>query len=59
MSEQGKLAKMLGVVDQMVDSIEEGAKDADLILITTPVRETEKILDLISQISIKRNSHYF
>ena len=51
--EQGKLAKMLGVVDQMVDSIEDGAKDADLILITTPVRETERILDLISQIPLK------
>jgi prephenate dehydrogenase len=52
-SEQGKLATMLGVVDQMVESIEDGAKDADLILITTPVRATEKILEQISRISLK------
>jgi prephenate dehydrogenase len=51
--EQGKLAKMLGVVDSLVDSIEEGAKEADLILITTPVREAERILDLLSHIPLK------
>ena len=33
---------MLGVVDELVVSIEEGAKDADLILITTPVGERKK-----------------
>ena len=37
----------------MVESIEDGAKDADLILITTPVRATEKILEQISQMSLK------
>lgn len=51
--EQGRLAKMLGVVDSLADSIEEGAKEADLILITTPVREAERILDLLSQIPLK------
>ena len=35
---------MLSVVDELAGSIEEGAKDADLIIITTPVGETEKIL---------------
>ena len=57
-SEQGKLATMLGVVDQMVESIEDGAKDADLILITTPVRETEKNIGTDFPNIIKRNSHY-
>ncbi|WP_428908927.1 prephenate dehydrogenase [Niallia sp. Krafla_26] len=51
--EQGKIAKMLGVVDELVDSIEEGAKNADLILITTPVVETERILDLLYEIPLK------
>ena len=37
----------------MVERIEDGAKDADLILITTPVRATEKILEQISQMSLK------
>jgi prephenate dehydrogenase len=51
--EQGKLAIMLGVVDHLVDSIEDGAKDADLILITTPVRATEMIVDQLAQMSLK------
>ena len=53
--EQGKLAIMLGVVDHLVESIEEGAKDADLILITTPVQATEKILDQLAHITLKHN----
>ena len=51
--EQGKIAKMLGIVDELVESIEEGAKNADLILITTPVRETVRILELLCDISLK------
>lgn len=51
--EQGKLAKMLGIVDSLSSSIEEGAKDADLILISTPVREAERILELLATISLK------
>ena len=51
--EQGKLATMLGVVDHLVESIEDGAKDADLILITTPVRATEMILDQLAQMPLK------
>ncbi len=53
--EQGKLAKMLGVVDRIAGSIEEGAMDADLILITTPVQVTEKILDLLADIPLKEH----
>lgn len=53
--EQGKLAKMLGVVDELADSIEESAKEADLILIATPVKETERILDLLADIPLKEN----
>ena len=46
---------MLGVVDELAVSIEEGAKDADLIIITTPVGETEKILDLLYETPLKEN----
>lgn len=53
--EQGKLAKMLGVVDEVSDNIEESAKDADLILIATPVQETERILSLLANIPLKDN----
>jgi prephenate dehydrogenase len=53
--EQGKLAKMLGVVDEVANSIEESAKDADLILIATPVQETERILALLANIPLKDN----
>lgn len=53
--EQGKLAKMLGVVDELTDSIEASAKEADLILIATPVQETERILDLLAGIPLKGN----
>ena len=39
---------MLGVVDELADSIEASAKEADLIFIATPVQETERILDLFA-----------
>ncbi len=54
-AEQGKVAKMLGVVDQLVEHIADGAKNADLILITTPVRVTEQIIDLLNEIPLKEN----
>jgi prephenate dehydrogenase len=54
-AEQGKVAKMLGVVDELAISIEEGAKDADLILITTPVGDTERIIDLLYDLPLKEN----
>jgi prephenate dehydrogenase len=46
---------MLSVVDELAVSIEEGAKDADLIIITTPVGETEKIIDLLYETPLKEN----
>lgn len=46
--EQARLAKMLGVVDEVAGDIAEGAKSADLIIISAPVIETEAILQLLS-----------
>lgn len=53
--EQAKLARMLGVVDELAQSIEESAKEADLILIATPVQETERIISLLADIPLKEN----
>lgn len=52
-SEQVRLAKMLGVIDETTESIDKGAKDADLIIIAAPVTETESIIQLLSNLSLK------
>lgn len=54
-NEQGQLAKMLGVVDQIVDNVEEGAEQADLIIIATPVTEAEKIIRQLSNVELKED----
>ncbi len=51
--EQARLAKMLGVIDEVADDIAEGAKTADLIIISAPVMETEAIIHLLSEQSLK------
>nr|WP_263325908.1 prephenate dehydrogenase [Neobacillus sp. Marseille-Q6967] len=51
--EQARLAKMLGVVDEIVGTIAEGAESADLIIIAAPVVETERIIQLLSELSLK------
>ncbi|WP_400242000.1 prephenate dehydrogenase [Niallia sp. JL1B1071] len=50
-----KLAKMLGVIDEIAPTIEVGAQSADLIVISTPVKETEIIIDLLSTLELKQN----
>lgn len=52
---QSHLAKLLTVIDQRVETIEEGATNADLILIATPVAETEKIIERLCQIPLKKS----
>ncbi|WP_075982125.1 prephenate dehydrogenase [Bacillus massilinigeriensis] len=54
-SEQCKLGKMLGVIDTIAQTIEEGAKEADIIIISTPVNEAVKILDLLCSIPLKKD----
>lgn len=53
--EQCKLAKMLGVIDQSAQRLEHGASEADIIIIATPVKVTEKILELLCEIPLKEN----
>ncbi|MDE3839396.1 prephenate dehydrogenase [Bacillus methanolicus] len=50
---QSKLAKMLDVVDEIVESIEEGAKSADLIVIATPVAQAEEIIAALARMDLK------
>ncbi|MBS4191030.1 prephenate dehydrogenase [Bacillus sp. FJAT-49705] len=53
--EQTRLARMLNVVNETAETIEQGAKNADLILIATPVKETEKVLQILECIQLKSN----
>ncbi|MFK9093454.1 prephenate dehydrogenase [Bacillus salipaludis] len=52
-SEQARLAKMLGVIDEIAGNIYDGAIDADVIIIAAPVTETEQLLQLLADIPLK------
>ena len=47
-SEQARLAKMLGVIDEIAEDINSGAINANLIIISAPVNETEEILQILA-----------
>lgn len=51
--ERLRLAKTLNVIDETVQTIEDGAKDADLIIISAPVQQTEMIIELLSEVELK------
>ena len=48
-----ELAKFLGMIDQQVVTIEEGAIDADLIILAVPVDQTEKIVVSLADMELK------
>lgn len=50
--EQARLASMLGVIDEIAVSIEDGAIGADLIIIAAPVNETKEIIHLLSELPL-------
>lgn len=52
-SEQARLAKMLGVIDEIAGNIYDGAIDADVIIIAAPVTETEQLLQLLADLPLK------
>ncbi|MDQ1145259.1 prephenate dehydrogenase [Bacillus sp. SORGH_AS 510] len=54
-SEQARLAKMLGVIDEVAESITDGAENADLIIIAAPVNETKQIIQLLAEIPLNPN----
>lgn len=50
-----QLAKFLGIIDDSVDTIEQGAYDADFILLTVPVNQTEEIVTSLANMELKSN----
>jgi prephenate dehydrogenase len=48
-----ELAKFLGIIDHQVDSIEQGAVEADLIIVAVPVNQTEKIVVSLADMTLK------
>jgi prephenate dehydrogenase len=48
-----KLSKMLGIVDSISPTIEEGARSADLIVVSVPVNESVNVLTALSHIDLK------
>ncbi|MDQ0218982.1 prephenate dehydrogenase [Peribacillus cavernae] len=49
-----QLAKMLGIIDEDCDVLEEAASKADLIIISVPVIETERIMRTLSSMDLKQ-----
>lgn len=54
-SEQARLAKMLGVIDEVAESITDGAENADLIIIAAPVNETKLIIQQLAELPLNPN----
>ena len=52
-SEQARLAKMLGVIDEIATDIHSGAIDADLIIISAPVNKTEEIIQFLATLPLQ------
>ena len=51
--EQLKMALSLEVIDEAVSSIEEGIKEADLIILATPVLKTEQLIGDLARYDLK------
>ena len=50
-----QLAKALGIIDDVCDSIRMGAEKADLIILGTPVKQTVELLSELAEFSLKKN----
>ncbi|RLQ95104.1 prephenate dehydrogenase [Falsibacillus albus] len=50
-----QLAKVLGIIDESANDLTESASDADLIILSTPVQQTEKLLRLLTGLPLKEN----
>lgn len=51
-----QLAKALGIIDDICDSVQSGAEQADLIILGTPVKQTVELLSELAQYSLKQNA---
>lgn len=54
-SKQAGLALALGIIDEAVPAIQEGASSADLIVISAPVKETEAIIRQLASLPLKED----
>ncbi|WP_210365487.1 prephenate dehydrogenase [Bacillus sp. REN3] len=52
---QLNLALRLGIIDELAATLEEGAREADLIIIAAPVASSAKILKRLAEIPMKKN----
>ncbi|MCA1058335.1 prephenate dehydrogenase [Rossellomorea aquimaris] len=50
-----RLGSSLGIIDEMSLSLQHAAEQADLIIISTPVFQTEKIIEQFKSFSLKEN----
>jgi prephenate dehydrogenase len=53
-SEQARLAKMLGVIDEIAGNIQDGAIDASLIIIAAPVNDTKDVIQVLSGLALNQ-----
>ncbi|RKD72843.1 prephenate dehydrogenase [Sinobaca qinghaiensis] len=53
---QLRLAKSLGVIDVCAESLEAGAKEADLVVVAVPVTKTVNILEKLQQAELKQGA---
>ena len=51
-----QLAKALGIIDDVCDSIQSCAEKADLIILGTPVKQTVELLSQLASFSLKKNT---
>jgi prephenate dehydrogenase len=54
-NEQLQLAKTLGVIDEQAASFADAAEKADVIILACPVKETEKMINQLCQLSLKKD----
>ncbi|WP_042355270.1 prephenate dehydrogenase [Bacillus rubiinfantis] len=53
--EQARLAKMLGVIDEVVENIPDGAQYADLIIVSAPVNDSKTIIQALANLPLKHD----
>ncbi|MDX8364858.1 prephenate dehydrogenase [Cytobacillus sp. IB215665] len=51
-----KLAKTLGIIDEIAISLEQEVNSADLIILATPVRQTEILIEQMAQYKFKQSA---
>ena len=49
-------AKILKVIDDMAESIKQGAIDADFIILSIPIFETEKVMEELALLPLKHKA---